>query len=247
MKNLKAAHYMVAVFIAGVIALVYFSQGQSQESEPKIKLSYFKTNTEVTEAIHGILKQDHMHNQNHYWFGIEPGAPNELLIYKELKETIEKENGPFDVIYVDRELKLSPENKALFGAPAVREIKEDWGSVAKDLQENSTKKTLVITAAIYSTNLIPKNPIYKMKEASGITPVTLSMGFFAAKTAEESKNIFRCVTDDQEGISGWGCVVVNKARGQRRKIDMTKIDPPNSLITGLMDKTGDKDYMILVR
>lgn len=238
---------MAAVFIAGVIALVYFSQGQSQEAEPKIKLSYFKSNLEVSEAIHAILQQDQMHKQNHFWFGIEPGAPGELDMYKELKSMIEKENGLFDIIYVDRELKLSPENKSLFGTPTVREIKEDWGGVAKDLQANEDKKILIVTASIYSTNLIPKNPISKMKEAVGIKPVTLSMGFFPIKTDEESKNIFRCVTDDQEGISAWGCVVINKARGQRRKIDITKINPPHSLITGLMDKTGEKDYMILIR
>ena len=247
MKNLKAAHYMAAVFIAGVIALVYFSQGQSQEAEPKIKLTYFKSNTEVSESVYGILKQDEMHKQNHYWFGIEPGAPGEIDIYKQVKTMIEKDNGPFEKVYVDRELKLTPEVQNLLGATAVWEIKEDWGGIAKDLQANADKKVLIITASIYSTNLIPKNPIFKIKEAVGIKPVTLSMGFFAAKTEEESKNIFRCVTDDAEGVSGWGCVVVNKARGQRRKIDITKINPPNSLITGLMDNTGDKDYMILVR
>jgi hypothetical protein len=247
MKKLKAAHYMAAVFIAGVIALVYFSQGQTQESEPKIKLSYFKSNTEVAEAVYGVLQQDEMHKQNHYWFGIEPMAPGEIAIYKEIKTMIEKGNGPFEKVYVDHELKLTAEEKNILGATAIWEIKEDWGGVSKDLQAHADKKVLVITAAIYSTNMIKLNPISKIKEASGSSPVTLSMGFFAAKTQEESKNIFRCVTDDAEGVSGWGCVVINKARGQRRKIDVTKIDPPASLITGLMDKTGDKDYMILVR
>ncbi len=247
MKNLKAAHYMAAVFIVGIIALVYFSQGQTQESEPKIKLSYFKTNTEVAEAVYSVLTQDQMHKQNQYWFGVEPTAAGQLSIYKDIKSMIEKENGPFEKVYVDQELKLTPEEKNLLGATAVWEIKEDWGGVAKDLQANADKKVLVITAAIYSTNMIKQNPIFKMKESNQISPVTLSMGFFAAKTQEESKNIFRCVTDDAEGVSGWGCVVINKARGQRRKIDITKIDPPSSLITGLMDKTGDKDYMILVR
>jgi hypothetical protein len=247
MKNFKASYYMLAVFIAGVIALVYFSQDQTQETEPKIKLSYFKSNMEVAESIYAILQQDQMHKQAHYWFGVEPGAPGELNIYKEIKSMIEKENGSFDFVYVDRELKLSPEDKSLFGETVIREIKEDWGNVAKDLQTHANEKILVITASIYSTNMIPQNPIYKMKQANGMSPVTLSMGFFAAKMEEESKNIFRCVTDDQEGVSGWGCVVVNKARGQRRKIDITKINPPASKIVGLMDKTGDRDYMILVR
>lgn len=247
MKNLRAAHYIAAIFTAGLIALVYLADGQSQESEPKIKLSYFKSNTELAESFYGVLKQDSMNQQKHFWFGIEPGIPGQLEIYRLLKNQIESENGPFEMIYVDRELKLPPEEKSLYGTPTVREIKEDWGGVAKDLQANSDKKILVITAAIYSTNLIAQNPISKMKKSSAIDPVTLSMGYFASNTKEENKNIFRCATDDREGISGWGCVVVNKARGQRRKIDILKINPPLSLIIGLMDKTGDKDYMVLVR
>lgn len=247
MKKLKAAHYMAAVFILGVISLVYFSEGQTHEAEPKIKLSYFKSNTEVAAAIYDVLKEDQQNQKNNYWFGIEPGAANQLVIYKEIKSLIEKDNGPFEKVYVDRELKLSPEDKNFIGATAIWEIKEDWGGVAKDLQANNDKKVLVLTAAIYSTNMIKHNPVSKIKEANQSSPVTLSMGFFPAKTAEEAKNIFRCVTDDAEGVSAWGCVVINKARGQRRKIDVTKIDPPASLTTGLMDKTGDRDYMILVR
>ncbi len=247
MKKLKAAHYMAAVFIAGLIALVYLSDGQSKESDPRIKLTYFKSNTELAESIYGVLKQDSMNQRKHFWFGIEPGIPGQLEIYRLLQKHIESENGPFEMIYVDRELKLLPEEKSLFGTPLVREIKEDWSGVVKDLQANADKKILVITAAIYSTNLIGENPISKMKKSNAIDPVTLSMGYFASNTEEENKNIFRCATDDREGVSGWGCVVVNKARGHRRKIDITKINPPSSLITGLMDKTGDKDYMVLVR
>ena len=64
---------MLAVFIAGVIALVYFSKGQSVQTEPVIKLNYFKSNLEVAETVYNTLEQD-LKQQTHFWFGIEPQA-----------------------------------------------------------------------------------------------------------------------------------------------------------------------------
>jgi hypothetical protein len=246
MKKLKAAHYIAAVFIVGLISLVYLSQGQSETTEPLIKLSYFKSNLEVAQAIHSTVQTEIKQNK-HIWFGIEPQAEREIDIYKELKNLIEKDNGAFDMVYVDKELRLSEADHTLLGATMVREIKENWGLVAKDLEANKGKNILVITAAIYSTNFIPENPMAKMKAAYGLNPLIFSMGYFAIKPEDERKIIFPCMTDNKEGIAGWGCLIVNKARTQRRRVDMAKIDPPSSLIAGLMDKTGEKDYMILIR
>lgn len=243
MKKLKASHYIIVVFVVGLLSLFYFSQGQSEKTEPKIKLTYFKSNLEVAEAIQAVV-QPQLKHQKHFWFGIEPGADRELEIYKNVKELIEKENGPFDLIFVDQELKMTSENQSLFGKTVIREIKEDWGGVAQELQASQDKKTLVITASIYSTNLIAQNPISKIKSAIGFQPVTFSMGFFAVKPEDEKKIVFPCMTDDKEGVAGWGCLIVNKARTQRRKINLSQTE---SSITGLMDQTGEKDYMILVR
>ena len=246
MKKIKASYYMAAVFLAGVLALIYLSQSQTQPAEPKIKLSYFKTNLDVAESIAGVLKHD-LKTENQYWFGIEPGAARELEIFKDLKALIEKQQGSFDFVFLDQELKLSETDKSLFGDPLVQEIRDDWGGMARQLQAHADKKILVITAAIYSTNLISANPISKIKTATKTNPVTISMGYFAIKPTDEKNIIFPCMTDDKEGISGWGCLLVNKARSQRRRVDMSKTDAPSSMITGLMDLTGEKDYMVLVR
>lgn len=244
MKKSKVIYYIAAVFLAGVFALVFLSPDQTEKTEPKVKLSYFKSNLEVAEAIHGIVKAD-LKKQNHFWFGIEPGAAQELDIYKELKTMIEKENGPFDVVYVDQELKLPVADMALFGEPILKLVKENWSEVAAEIKKNTDKKVLVITASIYSTNYIKQNPIHKIKDVSGIIPMTFSMGYFAATPEEERKIVFPCMTDDKEGVAGWGCLVVNKARTQRRKLDISKVNENSR--PGLMDQTGEKDYMILIR
>lgn len=246
MKNFKVIYYIGAVFLAGVVTLVYLSLGQTEKTLPKIKLSYFKSDAEVAESIHSILQQQ-IKKEKHFWFGVEPGFTNQLQIFEKLKAEIEKENGPFDVVYVDQELKLKNEERSLFGKPVPHDIKENWGHVADEIKKNADKKVLVISAAIYTTNFLKENPIHKIKEASGVTPMTFSAGYFAARPDEEKNNIFRCVTDDKEGVAAWGCLVLNKARSQRRKVDTKKIDPPSSLTAGVMDLTGEKDYMLLVR
>lgn len=236
MKNFKVIYYIAAVFLSGVVTLVYLTRGQGEKTLPKIKLSYFKSNHEVAESIHLRLQQE-ISKEKYFWFGIEPGHKNQLEIIAELKNAMEKENGPFDLVYMDQELKLSE-----FKFPQIS-IKDNWGQLAKDVHATAGKRVLIITAAIYSTNLIKENPIHKVNEASGLRPMTFSMGYFAAKPEEEKNNVFPCMTDDKEGVAAWGCVVVNKARSQRRRINPEKLD----LTVGLMDLTGEKDYMVLVR
>ena len=235
MKNFKVIYYIAGVFLTGVVTLVYLTVGQSERTLPKIKLSYFKSNTEVAESIHTILQQE-IKKEKYFWIGIEPSHKNQIEILNELKNIIEKENGPFDMVYMDQELKSDS------NYPQVS-IKDSWGAIAKNIQANADKRILIITAAIYSTNLIKENPVHKINEASGKRPMTFSMGYFAAKSEDEQNNVFPCMTDDKEGVAAWGCLVLNKARSQRRKVNPEKLN----LTVGLMDLTGEKDYMLLVR
>ena len=55
--------------------------------------------------------------------------------------------------------------------------------------------------------------------------------------------LFPCVTEDHAGTALWGCTVVNKARFTRRKIDTKNTKP----WIGLMDLTGENDYMLLLK
>lgn len=246
MKKSKVVYYIAGVFLAGLAVLIYLSLGQSEKTVPKIRLSYFKSNSELTESIHSILQQQIL-KEKYFWFGIEPGIPNQLEILSELKSMIEKSNKAFDVVYIDQELRLSNQVKNLFGNTLECEIKSDWSTVAKDIKKYEGKNILFITASIYSTNLLQNNPIHKINKATEMRPMTFSMGYFSADTDDEKRNVFPCKTDDKEGVSGWGCLVVNKSRSVRRKININKIIGANPLMIGIMDLTGEKDYMLLVR
>ncbi len=242
MKYLNVKFYIGAVFLAGVSVLVYLGSGRSVQFIPQIPLNYFKNNQEVADSVQNVLQQ-RLTQEKYFWFGVEPGLDQQLDIFRALKHNIEKQNGLFDMIYIDQELQLTETQKNAFGNPVNRWVKEDWGSLAKEIKQNHDKKILVLTAAIYSTNLLKYNPVYKINEVTGYKPTTFSMGFFPVIKEEEKKSVFPCQTENKEGTAEWGCAIANKARSQRRKLDVSKL----SLSPGLMDLTGEKDYMILIR
>jgi hypothetical protein len=87
-----------------------------------------------------------------------------------------------------------------------------------------------------------ENPVHKIKNKIQQNMMTFSSGHFSMDVQDEKTSVFRCNTDDKEGISAWGCAVVGKARTQRKKLNMN-----HGTFAGLMDLTSEKDYMILLR
>lgn len=238
---------LFTVFLALVAAagVMYFTVGSSPKTVPKIKLSYFKDNAEFAGSIEKELNLEITQNK-YYWIGYEPEKENQVNLTILLKQEIEKLNGAFDIVIVDKELMLSEEQKKSFAMTHVIFLKENFAEAADLIKTNKDKKILVITAAIYSTNLILTNPRAKVFELSQVTPLTFSMGFFPAVIEEERHTLFKCDTEDKTGTAPWACGLVNKARVIRRRIDLEKLknDPPPRL--GLMDLSGEKDYMILI-
>ena len=124
----------------------------------------------------------------------------------------------------------------------LKENLDSVGSVLKMLEEKN-KKYLFVTASLYSNSFIKENQIHQLKKKYKINPMTISLGYFPITTETERDSTFRCSTEDKSGASDWGCALVNKARGIRRKFD-PKIQKPWA---GVMDLTGEKDYMLLLR
>ena len=159
-----------------------------------------------------------------------------------LKNDIEKSNGPFDILILDKELELKQEDKPELKNFQIMEIKSQWFDLADFFKNNKDKKIFVISASIYTTSFLKENPIHKIKAKSELIPTTFSVGYFSVDTEDEKNQIFRCSTENKEGVSDWACAVINKSRTLRRKFDSSK-----NKTAGLMDLTGEKDYMILLR
>lgn len=243
--NYRPLFFTMLLVLIAAGTVIYFTLGEAQRTLPKIKLSYFKDNVEFAQSIEMRLHLEIGQNK-HFWIGYEPEKENQIDLALQLKGEIEKSIGAFNLVLIDRELGLSSEKLGLFGKTELISLKAHFAETAEIIKANKDKKILVITAAIYSTNLIKQNPRGQIFDLTQIRPMTFSMGYFPATLEDEKYNVFRCDTEDKTGTSPWGCAVLGKARAMRRKIDQKKLQQTPPLRLGLMDLTGENDYMILV-
>ncbi|MCM2352121.1 MAG: hypothetical protein NDI63_00795 [Pseudobdellovibrio sp.] len=243
--NYKPLLFTLLLALGAAAAVIYFMGGSSQTTVPKIKLSYFKDNVEFASTIKENL-QSEIGKAKYFWIGYEPEKENQYDLTNQIKLEIEKQNGAFDIVVIDQELTLGEEKEKFLGKTHEIPLKEGYDDAAELIKANKDKKILFITAAIYSTNLIQNNPHGKIKELTQLKPTVFSLGYFPALTEEEGNTLFRCDTEDKTGTSPWGCAVINKARTIRRRIDLAKLKATPAPRIGLMDISGDNDYMVLV-
>lgn len=243
--NYRPILFTLFLSLVAAALVIHFSGGDSQTTVPKIKLSYFKDNTEFAATIENSLHLE-IGKSKYFWIGYEPENEAHIDLTKLVKNEIEKQNGAFDIVIVDQELMLGEEKEKAFGLTHEIPLKEKYVDAAELIKANQDKKILVITASIYSTNFIKENPHGKIKELTKLSPLAFSMGFLPAVIEEERNTIFKCDTEDKTGTSPWACSVINKARTIRRRIDLVKLQQSPAPRIGLMDTSGDTDYMILV-
>lgn len=245
---MKSKYVLIWVFGIVILALgvfVYLILGDTPQTVPKITLSYFTDEQEISDSIAKILYQEL--NQNpYYWIGLEPEKNEEIGVLLKLKQEIARHQ-KVQRVFVDSELELKPDVISQIGATDIISVKDDVYNLGEKLQklENDKIPYIVITAAIYSTSILKQNPIFKIKEKYHLNPMTFSFSYFPIDQNDEENMIFPCSTsnDDHSGITDWGCITVNKARSVRRKIKKSNPKP----WIGLMDLTGEKDYMVLLK
>ena len=243
--NYKPLLFTATLALCAAAAVFYFSVGEEQSTTPKIKLGYFNDNTEFVNSIKENLPSE-IGKQKYFWVGYEPEKENQIDLTKLLKQEIEKQIEAFDIVVIDKELTMPEEHEKALGMTHEIMLKENFAEVADLVKANKDKNILVITAAIYSTNMIKANPHAKINDLTKVKPLVFSMGYFPAAAEEERNLVFKCDTEDKTGTSPWGCTVLNKSRAIRRRIDLGKlnVNPPPRI--GLMDLTGESDYMILL-
>jgi len=243
--NYRPILFTIFLVLVAAGLVMYFTQSESPKTLPKIKLSYFKDNNEFATSIEQSLHLE-IGKEKYFWIGYEPENAGQVELTKLLKQEIEKQHGPFDIVIVDKELMLTVEKEKDFGMTHEIPLKEKYADAAELIKANKDGKILVITAAIYSSNFIKENPHGKIKELTQIGPMAFSLGFLPAVIEEERNTIFKCDTEDKTGTSPWACAVINKARSIRRRIDLEKLQQTPALRMGLMDIAGEADYMVLV-
>ena len=243
-SRVKIFFWTLGVVLAGVAVTLYFVLGDTQKTIPRITLSYFESLEEVASSISKRLQAE-LSSNKYYFIGIEPDKHEQLPIIEAIEREIEKIQGRINTVFIDQELSLKPEQIPVWSEAQIIPVKENLDQLGEKLAnlEKEGKSYLVITASIYTNSLIKKNQIHQLKENYKINPLAFSMAYFPTTAEEEKLMLFPCSTENYAGTTEWGCAVVNKARFTRRKIS-PKIEKP---WIGLMDLTGEKDYMLLLK
>lgn len=243
MKSKAVLIWVLSVSFAAIGVFVYLILGEAPKTLPKIKLSYFVDEQEIAESVAKRLYQE-MNQNSFYWVGLEPGRNEQFGILLKLKNQIQ-ERQKIQRVIVDSELALSAEQLQQLGVTDQVLIKENIYDVGVQLQQLEKSQTpyLLITASIYTTSVIKGNPLDKLKEKFAIRPMTFSLAYFATDGEDEKNLLFPCRTDDNTGTASWGCLVTNKARSVRRRI---KAENEKSWL-GLMDMSGERDYVLLLK
>lgn len=242
--NYRPILFTIFLVLVAAAMVMYFTQGESAKTLPKVKLSYYVNNSEFASAIEMSLREELL-KRKYFWVGYEPENQNQIDLTMLIKQQIELQSGHrFDLVIIDKELMLEKEIEIGFDMTHEIALKENYAEAAELIKSNKDKRILVVTAAIYSTNLIKENPYTKVKELTQLQPMAFSLGFLPAVIEEERQTLFKCDTEDKTGTSPWACAVVNKARTIRRRIDLEKVK--QSWRIGLMDISGEADYMVLL-
>lgn len=243
LKSNAGLYWVIGVIAASMVIFVYLLLSDAPRTLPKISLSYFVDDNEIAESVEKRLHLE-LQGANSFWIGIEPDKKEQLDVVEKLIAVLSKKS-PFQKVFVDKELQWTDQEQKRFGTTDVVLVKEDIFNLGETLQKLEKEKipNVVITASIYSTSLLVGNPIRKLKEKNPIQAMTFSIAYFTTSLEDEKKLLFNCNTEDHSGIKDWGCFVVNKARTVRRKV---KLDNPKPWI-GLMDMSGERDYIILLK
>ncbi len=243
LKSNAGLFWVIGVIAASMVIFVYLLLSDAPRTLPKISLSYFVDDNEIVESVEKRLHLE-LQEANSFWIGIEPDKKEQLPLTQKLMTLLSKKT-PFQKVIADKELLLTEEELKFLGVTEVIPVKEEISKLGEMIQmfEKDNTPYAVITASIYSTSLLPGNPIHKLKEKNPVKATSFSIGYFTVSLDDEKKLLFNCNTEDHSGIKDWGCFVVNKARTARRKLNLQNPKP----WIGLMDMSGEHDYIILVK
>ncbi len=235
---------VVVIAVFGMGFMIYY--GVQPRPIPKIKLSQFDSPTVLANSLLLRLREEIKMNSV-LFLGVEPEHPEQLQVWRMFLNKNQDSGSRFDVIVIDQYLNAA----TLFPEATVLNTKAETDSLAQGIDKATAagKRVAVITASIYSSQLISGNVISNFRSLSaksspGTTdkiPMSLSIVDFPRDRGQEKSMLHPCVVEgvDQTGLGPIGCMTVQTARG-----NYLKRYPFGSWV-GLVNQVGLKDYLVL--
>lgn len=242
-KSRATLIWVLTVLVVSIGAFIYLIQGDEPATKPVVPPQFFMTEAEVAETFMGSLPAEALTN-SFFWIGLEPGKPEQIGIAAALIQKLKSKN-PISKTVVDQELGLKPDELKQLGYTDLIFAKENIFLLGEKLQQLEKEKSgyIFISASIYTTSLLKKNPANLLKSQYGLNPVSFSFAYLPVTTEEERDLVFGCSTEDHNGTAAWGCVVVNRSRFARKKFSAK--DSKNWF--ALMDSADGSDYIVLIK
>lgn len=246
MSSLKSRATMLWVLLVmgtSIVTFLYLVQGQAPATTAILAPGQFLDEAAVAESVSKSLPRAVLQN-NFFWLGIEPEKAEQVRIAAAIINNLKAENKIQKVI-VDLELSLKPEFLKLMGLTDMILTKENLYLLGEKLQELEKNNIgyIFISASIYTTSVLKKNPYDILTGQYRLKPVSISFAYLPTSVADEKNMLFTCRTEDQAGTAEWGCVVVNRARIVRKKL----IPDLSKKWFALMDQASENSYILLLK
>lgn len=242
-KSRATLIWVLTVLVVSIGAFIYLIQGEESATKPVVPPQFFSTEAEVAETLISSLPAEVLSNR-FFWIGLEPEKPEQIGIAAALVQKLISLN-PINKIIVDQELGLKPAELKQLGYTDLIFAKENIFLLGEKLQQLEKEKAgyIFISASIYTTSFLKKNPAHFLKAQYGLKPVSFSFAYLPVTTEDEKDMVFGCSTDDHNGTAAWGCVIVNRARFARRKFS----DASSKNWFALMDSADESAYILLLK
>jgi hypothetical protein len=228
-----------ALLVAGGIYITVVVSDTPQ-SVPKIKFTQVQYPEELGQQIFETLKEE-IKAAPVVLLGVIPNQIEDIEMWKGFLEANQAPGSRYDVIVVEPMLPYVE----LLNSNMRIDVKEEMARFVEGVKNARAQglRVAVITASIYSSQLIPRNPADRLKKEFNFDFVSFSVTKFPV--TDEQEKVFEpfCAKEESRDINGTGalgCMIRQVAVKTRRK----KFEP--NKFSALMEQVTPTDYLILL-
>jgi hypothetical protein len=234
--------YVYWVSAIAVIALgIYFASVFSiqPQSIPKIKFSQVELPETLGKGIFERMRLE-VHEAPIILLGVTPNHIEDLELWRGFLQANTEKGLKYDMIAVEPMLPFVE----LFSSSMRIDMKDDMVRFVEGIKKAREQglRVAVIVPTIYSTQMLKGNPADRLKNEFKLDITSFSVTKFPVTREQEEAFEPKCEVEagkDLEGTGPLGCMIREIARKTyRKKLEQNKF-------TGLMEQTGEKDYLIL--